>query len=322
MRETEYAFAVAKIRANENNLLTEADLEGLITADGVEAAQNQLSQLGFADFSDASEDAVLRRREQEAFDLICEIAPDKNLFDFLVVKNDFHNAKAILKSMVTGNDVRSFLLYPCLTQPELFRRAVEEKNPSLLAPVLSDAVFKGYELITATMDAQALDVLLDRLSLEASISLAEQSKEAFSVGLAERIAAAADFRIACRAARMGKDAAFIGSALAGCSLLDTERLTLAALGGDKPLAEYIAQCGFDTLADALSVSDIAFERAADDLLIDYVKNARYQSFGIAPLIGYYIARVSEIKTVRIILSCKRCQMPPERIRERVRKLYV
>lgn len=322
MRETEYAFAVAKIRANENNLLTEADLEGLITADRVETAEKQLSELGFADFTDLDSDEVLKRREREAFDLICEVAPEKKLFDFLVIKNDFHNAKAILKSMVTGIDVSGYLLYPCLAEPEQIRKAAEEKNAQLLPPVLSQAVMQGYELITATMDAQALDILLDRLSLEASIQLAEQSGEAFSIGLAERIAASSDIRIACRAARMGKDAAFITGALCPCRSLDIERLALAALRGEKALAEYIAPRGFDALAEALQISDIAFERAADDLLIDYVKNARYQSFGIAPLIGYYIARISEIKTVRIILSCKRCHMPPEQIRERVRKLYV
>ena len=56
--------------------------------------------------------------------------------------------------------------------------------------------------------------------------------------------------------------------------------------------------------------------------MSHIEKAKYKSFGIEPLIAFYIAKDAEIKNVRIILSCKHNELPPQTIRERVRKLYV
>ena len=53
-----------------------------------------------------------------------------------------------------------------------------------------------------------------------------------------------------------------------------------------------------------------------------VEGAKYKSFGVEPLIAYYIAVETQVKAVRIILSCKYNGLKAETIRERVRKLYV
>ena len=66
MRETEYAFAVAKVRANESSLLTAADLEGLIAAKDLDAALKLLTDLDYADFSLADIDEVLKQKEKSA----------------------------------------------------------------------------------------------------------------------------------------------------------------------------------------------------------------------------------------------------------------
>ena len=46
------------------------------------------------------------------------------------------------------------------------------------------------------------------------------------------------------------------------------------------------------------------------------------AFGISPLIAYILARETEIKAVRIILSGKHNNLPQETIRERLREMYV
>ena len=48
MHETEYAYAVARIRANETKLLTRADIDQLIEAESYEAAVRLLADKGFA----------------------------------------------------------------------------------------------------------------------------------------------------------------------------------------------------------------------------------------------------------------------------------
>ena len=65
-----------------------------------------------------------------------------------------------------------------------------------------------------------------------------------------------------------------------------------------------------------------FERIADDMKLKYVKDAKYVSFGIEPLIGYLIAKEMEIKNLRIILTGKVTEVPVEKISERLRDTYV
>jgi V/A-type H+-transporting ATPase subunit C len=66
----------------------------------------------------------------------------------------------------------------------------------------------------------------------------------------------------------------------------------------------------------------ALEKLCDDMLMEYVKDAKYASFGIEPLIAYMAARESDIKTVRIIMSGKLAHIPSKFIRERIRNTYV
>ena len=52
-----------------------------------------------------------------------------------------------------------------------------------------------------------------------------------------------------------------------------------------------------------------------------MKESKYISFGIEPLIGYLAAKESEIMTVRIIMAGKLAGIPAELIKERLRDTY-
>lgn len=49
---------------------------------------------------------------------------------------------------------------------------------------------------------------------------------------------------------------------------------------------------------------------------------KYEVFSVGPLVAYVLARLNEIKTVRIILSGKQNGFSDDSIRERVRDMYV
>lgn len=322
MRDTDYVYAVAKIRANELNLLQNAQLEAAIATPNYAAAVKLLTEVGFADFSEKSEEQILKEKEEQAFEFICEIAPDKNLFDFLVVKNDFHNIKAVLKSLVADVDYAPFVLEPCLIPPEDIYRAITEKNFEKLPDWAIKPIKKGYELVTATLDGQILDVYLDKCYLEESLKMAKKSNESFSVGLVERTIFIANLQIALRGADMGKSKEFLKDAMAEGGIIDNDRLISLALESRQALADYLRENGLSLIAEGILKSNSAAEKAADNHLMNYVKGAKYESFGISPLIGYYIARCNEVKTVRILLCCKRTGLSEAEIKERVRELYV
>ena len=65
-----------------------------------------------------------------------------------------------------------------------------------------------------------------------------------------------------------------------------------------------------------------FEKACDDYLMGYVKDAKYKTLTPEPVAAYILAKETEAKCVRIIMTCKLQDIDPETIKERVREAYV
>ena len=42
----------------------------------------------------------------------------------------------------------------------------------------------------------------------------------------------------------------------------------------------------------------------------------------APIIGYYVGKLNEIKVIRVILVCKKNNVPKAEMEKRVRQLYI
>lgn len=66
----------------------------------------------------------------------------------------------------------------------------------------------------------------------------------------------------------------------------------------------------------------SIEKACDDFLIRYIKEAKYFHFGIEPLISYILAKENEIKNLRIILIGKMNGFDRDYIRRALRRSYV
>ena len=318
MKDTEYAFGVAKIRANENRLLSTAVLESVITAQSYSDALKILSDSGFGNFNENNVDEVLSDRAEQMFSLVRECAPDVKSLDFLIVKNDFHNAKTVLKAHITGSDYESFLLSPHITDVKCIKDAVEKKQYDSVPEYMRDALKEAYQAITKTLDGQLADIILDRAALEAQILLAKQAHDEFSIGLANLMTALSDIKIIFRASSMLKPREFYEQSVANCDMLDKNELTEAALNGTNAIADYISAHGFEKIAESRKKSFAAFEKCIDDELIGYVRDAKYHSLGVSPLVAFSLACDNEIKNVRIVLSCKKNGFAEENIRERVR----
>ena len=110
--------------------------------------------------------------------------------------------------------------------------------------------------------------------------------------------------------------------MAECDSVSVDKLAKAALAGADALRDYLLGTVYAEGAEALAESPSAFERWCDNRIIETISPQKYNAFTIGPVIAYVIARQNEIKTVRIILSGKRSDLPDDSIRERVREMYV
>ena len=213
MKDTEYTFAVARIRANETHLIGKNEMEQLLLAPDLRAALQLLADQGW-ETQGALEDPNEMLREQAArmWSLLTEVAPDVGELSFLTAKNDFHNLKAALKSLVSDQSPEPYWMHPNSVPVKLIWEAVSNRSFSRLPTRMQQPGRLAYELLVRASDGQRADALLDRAALETAKGRAEETGSKFAI----RLPHVRNFRFedctACRSHRAGR------TLFAGCPL--------------------------------------------------------------------------------------------------------
>ena len=322
MADTKYAYAVSRIRENENRILPQTVMEQLITASDFESAKKILIDHGWNELEDMEVSQALKMQEEKVWQLLMEVLPDKNQFDFLKIRNDYHNIKAVLKSMFSTNKHESCYITPGTVDVEVLEEAIKKKKYSDIPEKMTEVAVDMYKLLSDTLDGQLMDIEVDRVAMEEMARLAEDAGSDLIREITEDTIVTNDIKIAVRAARTGKDSDFLEKALCECGAIEKKYLIAAATKSVDEVCEYASHIGYDGLSEAIEESDAAFEKYCDELLIKRVEKAKFKSLGVDPLVAYYILRDMEIKNVRIILSCKKNKLSESTIRERIRVSYV
>ncbi len=321
LRDTDYAYAVARIRCNELKLLTKSDLELLLSSVNAEDCMKRLTDKGYGGkgASYTSERELLKAESEEAWELINEIAPDKAVFDSLKTANDYHNLKAVTESYILGTDYKSMLIYPVTVEPETILEAIRTKNYELLPEHMRECAEQAYTVFVEARDSQLGEAIIDKACLIASAETAKGCGELLE-SLAQHKIFVTDIKTAMRCAITKKPLSFIEASLAPCDRLDIKELSSAALEGADAVLSYIERVS-DEAADKLREGMSAFEKWCDEKLRDLIAPAKYKSLGPDALAAYICAKELEIRSVRIILSAKRNDISNEKVRARLRELY-
>ena len=222
MKDTNYAYAVANVRAVEPQLLSKSFMEQLVDASDFEEVKRSLADAGALDF----ENSMIK-----TWDFLKENAPDISELEFLIVKNDFHNLKAIIKGMVAGADGSKYCIKPCVLDTDELSAKLVQKDFDTLPKWIGKTAREGYDLLTSTMDGQLFDMFVDKASLKAVKEFAKRAESEFADSITELFTALTNIKIAVRIAGTGKGEAFLDNAFCQCDTLDIEELKKASADG-------------------------------------------------------------------------------------------
>ena len=323
MSNTKYTYAVARIRALEVSLFSDAVIEQLLACKTAEQALQFVTEKGWGDLSAGGNmDAVLKREEEKTWEVIRDVAPDMSVFDVLSYPKLYHNLKAAIKEVCTETQNPGIFYDDCAIPGKEMLQIVESREFSRLPGNMSRVAEEAFEALLHTRDGQLCDIMIDKAALEAIYEAGKRSGEPIIEDYADTTVAIADIKIAVRSQKTGKSADFMRSAMAECAGVNVEQLIRAALAGADEIAQYLEGTSYAGGAEALRESPSAFERWCDNRMIETLKPQKYETFSVGPLLGYLIARENEIKTVRIILTGKQNGFTDEAIRERIREMYV
>ena len=319
----QYTYAVARIRALEVALFSNATIDQLIACSDYDQCLQFLSEKGWGDSdTPAQAEAILTREEEKIWEVVKDLHVDMDKFDVLSYPKLFHNLKAAIKDVCTGEQDRHIYYDDVSIPGGAMLEIVREKEFGKLPPHMQHAAEEAYEAMLHTRDGQLCDVIIDRAALDAVYAAGKAAKDEIIRDYAESTVAVADIKIAVRSQKTAKSLEFMTRAMAECDSVNAAQLSKAALNGMDAIREYLMGTAYAEGAEALAQSPSAFERWCDNRIIQTISPQKYRAFTIGPVIAYVIARQNEIKTVRIILSGKLNDLPEESIRERVREMYV
>ncbi len=322
MAEQLYAYAVARIRSKELQLLGRSDVDQLLNCKSEKECLKLLAEKGWGKTGEESSEAMLKAEREKTWDLMKELVEDTSVFDMFLYTNDYHNLKAAVKQVYTDTKDMDIYIAQGTIEIGMILDAVREHNFSALPEHMRSCAEEAFQVLLHTGDSQLCDVILDRAALEMMLVKCKESKVELLARYGELRVAAADISIAIRGNKTHKSKEFLERAMAGCSSLDKKKLGSAALESLEAIYQYLQFTDYSDAVEAIKESSSAFERWCDNRIMDLIRPQKSNPFTISPLAAYILARENEIKTVRILLSGKRNDIPDSAIRERMRDMYV
>lgn len=322
MHNTDYAYSVTSIRVKESSLLGQVEMDQLMAVSSYPAALAFLADHGWEVSSPRQPaNSVLRGELMRAWDLLCEVAPDITVLHPLILRKDYHNLKAGIKSKLSGFPVNTYFLSPSTLSHSLLTDAVTRREFTLLPEPFAGIGEAAYDVLVRTGDGQLADIMIDRIALTDILTKAKATENKLMIEISEMFCAAANIKTAVRAAKTDRNEEFLRRALSECDSLDTERLITEAAAGISPLLSYLGTTSYAAGIAAISTAPAVFEKWCDDKIIGMLEKTKFEFFGPEPLIAYYLMKEAEIKNVRILLSAKENDIPAETVRQRLRRHY-
>ena len=322
MQRMDYAYSVTSVRVKETSLLNASDLEQMMSMSSVDSITTFLGTRGWPlpkDSKDISD--ILRDELHSVWNFLAEVAPDISILYPLILRKDYHNLKAAIKSSLSGVSIDRYFLSPGTVPASLIMEAVSKRTYSILPSPLDVVGEEAYDVLVRTGDGQLADIIIDRAALDAILACAKHTKNPLMIRLQELFCAAANIKTAFRSARMHKSKDFLERAISSCDTLDRDALISAAFEGESALLSMLSKTEYAEGALLLTPSPAAFEKWCDDRAMQMTENVKYIFFGPEPLITYYLTKEAEIKNIRILLNAAENNISYDTVRDRLRRMY-
>jgi V/A-type H+-transporting ATPase subunit C len=332
--DTQYAYASARIRAVERNLLDSSKIDRMVDSNNADEAYKILLESGYGLAStEAAEpyeyEILLRDEMKKTYKFLNEVAPQPEIFDLFLQRNDYHNIKVILKSeFLNQEDDEEILMDIGSISVSKLKVMIKDRNFSGIPGIMRKAIIECIDTFNRTSDPQIIDIILDRANYEQMMITAQKSGIKFVKELVQIYIDMANIKNFLRLKKMNKSWDFASKILLKNGRIDLKTYlekmespveSFIEMLANTPYGSFVEE-GLNSFISKGSITKL--EKLTDDYIISFVKKSKLVFFGIEPLIAFLIAKENEIKIARIIMVGKINKIPNEIIRERLREAYV
>lgn len=332
INDSKYIYAASRIRAIEKKLLTNSGFDRMIDSKTPDEALKVLLEADYgieADIKDASQyEKLLKEEYNKVYHLLRELAPEPEIINMFLISNDYHNIKVFIKSEFSGQEATDIITEPGSIPANTLKIMIRDRNLNDMPEIMKNAIEECIETFGAVKNPQIIDLILDKAHFTHMKEIAASSGSDFLNDLAVIMIDICNLKIFFRIKNLKKTWDFLQKVLIPGGGIDSKIFVENLDKSMDNLLEALKYSKYNELLEK-SIENIEsaksltkFEKLCDDFILSFVKKAKFVLFGIEPLIGYLIAKETEIRNVRIIMVGKINNIPNEKIRERLRESYV
>lgn len=323
-RERIYPFAVASVRSMENKLLTKQKLMQMAEAKDAEEALRMLmdSDYGKTPVRNAHDfEVMIEANLEEAYQAIGKLIPNEIFMDIFRFKNDYHNVKVLIKEEISKVNGKHFMIHGGTIPVEELTKNFRERNYIELPNIDEKAVEEAIEMYAKTKSGSYIDTILDRACFRVMSEAAKKLGIPYVEKYVCKLADVTNLKTLLRIKKLDRSEEELLACVVPGGEISVDTLVRAYRSDS--LVSVLKETGYSSLCtEYMEQGFTVFEKACDDYLMNYVKEAKYKTLTPEPVAAYILAKETEAKCVRIIMTCKIRGIDPETIKERVREAYV
>lgn len=330
----DYTYAVANMRVYEKRLLDQVKIDRMVEAASAEDVLKILSETEYSKsmvgISGPLEfETILKNELERVYREIYRLSKDKNLIDILALKYDYHNIQALLKGSATGED-SGHILQEMGTIPVMkLKSDFESMNLMDYDPNMKGAITEAREDFEKNRDPQKMDFIVDKHYFRHLEELADKAEDVPIIrDYVKYSIDSYNLLTLLRAKKQERDGRFVEGILFDGG--NIPKGTLIQVFGDTydgiaaklrrfPTGAALSK-GIESFNQTGRLGDL--EKNLENGLMKIVKPSKQVVFGPEPLFSYVVAKERENKLLRIILVSKINNIPADKIRERLRDIYV
>lgn len=319
-----YPFAVASVRSMENKLLTKQKLMQMAEAKDAEEALRILSETdyGKTEIDDIHEfEKMIQNHLEAEYQAVGKLIASETFMDIFRFKNDYHNVKVLIKEEISKVSGKKYLIQGGSIPVDILQKNFRERNYMELPNIEADAVQEAIEMYAKTKNARFIDSILDKACFQVMSDAAEKLGNEYVSKYVRKLADVTNLKTLLRIWQLKRSDEELEESIVPGGELPAE-LLIKALKNDNVI-QMLKDTSYGTLCETyMDQGFTVFEKACDDYLMECIKDAKYKTLTPEPVAAYILAKETEAKCVRIIMTCKLHDIDAETIKERVREAYV
>lgn len=333
MDNLNYAHAVGRLRVLETKLLDKTKIERMIDSSSPEEAIKVLEETEYSNYMasvnrPADYEIFLKEALNDLYNLMYEVTPENLVVDVMNTRYDYHNIKVLIKEHILEKDLSNIYISLGTININLLKEYLSSKKSKDVNPIMAEGILKALETFDKDKDPQMIDIVLDSYMYKDMSYKASKLDDKFLKEYIKMHIDLTNIKTLLRARKQEKDRNFFNEVIIQGGninkdvymelLNEPDENILKKLPGS--LYEKILAEGIKEYINTGKLN--YFEKLSDNFLMEYVKKAKHITFGLEPIIGFIIAKETEIKVLRIVMIGKLNSVAPEVIRERLRDIYV